>query len=69
MTYAGPFFFLVAQEITGDILLELTLESLKELEVNTFGKRFKIHNAILALREYTFGDKEVKSVTFGLNQV
>ncbi|KAI8368099.1 uncharacterized protein BYT42DRAFT_585272 [Radiomyces spectabilis] len=40
-----------AQEITGDILVELTLNSLKELEVNTFGKRFKIRTAITALRE------------------
>lgn len=43
----------VAQEITGDILLELNLEALKELEVNTFGKRFKIQSAINALREET----------------
>lgn len=41
------------QEITGDILLELTLDSLKELDVTTFGKRFKIHNAINALRQET----------------
>ncbi|KAF7730053.1 polar growth protein [Apophysomyces ossiformis] len=40
-----------AQEITGDILLELTVESLKELDVNTFGKRFKIYGAIVALHE------------------
>ncbi|KAF7728370.1 polar growth protein [Apophysomyces ossiformis] len=40
-----------AQEISGDILLELTLDSLKELDVSTFGKRFKIHSAIQALRE------------------
>ncbi|KAI9314135.1 hypothetical protein BX666DRAFT_1970688 [Dichotomocladium elegans] len=41
-----------AQEITGDILIELTLHSLKELDIDTFGKRFKIHIAILALREF-----------------
>ncbi|KAG0181035.1 polar growth protein [Apophysomyces sp. BC1034] len=40
-----------AQEITGDILLELTVESLKELDVNTFGKRFKLYGAIVALHE------------------
>ncbi|KAI8147658.1 hypothetical protein BJV82DRAFT_664884 [Fennellomyces sp. T-0311] len=39
------------QEITGDILLELTQQSLKELGIGTFGKRFKIHNAIQALRQ------------------
>ncbi|CEP16346.1 hypothetical protein [Parasitella parasitica] len=39
------------QEISGDVLLELTLESLKEIDVPTFGKRFKIHNAISALRQ------------------
>ncbi|KAI8063834.1 hypothetical protein BC940DRAFT_306959 [Gongronella butleri] len=41
----------VDQEITGDILLELSLQSLKEFDISTFGKRFKIHSAILALRE------------------
>ncbi|KAG2204699.1 hypothetical protein INT47_011995, partial [Mucor saturninus] len=39
------------QEISGDILLELTLDSLKELSVTTFGKRFKIHSAINVLRQ------------------
>lgn len=38
------------QEITGDILLELTLDSLKELQIDTFGKRFKIHSAINVLK-------------------
>ncbi|KAG0797336.1 hypothetical protein G6F26_001545 [Rhizopus arrhizus] len=38
------------QEITGDILLELTADSLKELQIDTFGKRFKIQNAITALK-------------------
>ncbi|KAG1070573.1 hypothetical protein G6F42_026117 [Rhizopus arrhizus] len=46
------------QEITGDILLELTLDSLKELDVTTFGKRFKIHNAINALRQETKKQKQ-----------
>ncbi|KAI9304338.1 hypothetical protein BJ944DRAFT_202856 [Cunninghamella echinulata] len=44
----------IEQEITGDILLELSLQSLKELNIDTFGKRFKIHSAILALREEIF---------------
>ncbi|KAI8380703.1 hypothetical protein BD560DRAFT_346975 [Blakeslea trispora] len=39
------------QEISGDILLELTLDSLKELQITTFGKRFKVHNAINSLRQ------------------
>ncbi|CEP14218.1 hypothetical protein [Parasitella parasitica] len=39
------------QEITGDILLELNMNSLKELDIPTFGKRFKLHTAISALRE------------------
>jgi hypothetical protein len=43
--------YFIDQEISGDILLELTLDSLKELQVTTFGKRFKIHNAINALRQ------------------
>ncbi|CDH49050.1 phospholipid binding protein [Lichtheimia corymbifera JMRC:FSU:9682] len=44
------------QEITGDVLLELTPESLKELDIGTFGKRHKIHNAIQALRQETLRD-------------
>ncbi|CAO3591763.1 unnamed protein product [Absidia cylindrospora] len=44
----------IEQEITGDILLELSLASLKELDIDTFGKRFKVHSAILALREELF---------------
>ncbi|KAI8339971.1 hypothetical protein BC941DRAFT_500569 [Chlamydoabsidia padenii] len=44
----------IEQEITGDVLLELSLQSLKELEIDTYGKRFKIHSAILALREEIF---------------
>ncbi|KAK4511887.1 Glyco_hydro_15 domain-containing protein [Mucor velutinosus] len=39
------------QEITGDVLLELNMNSLKELDIPTFGKRFKLHTAISALRE------------------
>ncbi|KAI9266004.1 hypothetical protein BY458DRAFT_215323 [Sporodiniella umbellata] len=41
------------QEITGDILLELTLDSLKELQIDTFGKRFKVHSAITKLKNET----------------
>lgn len=33
--------------------MELTVDSLKELNVGTFGKRFKIHNAIQSLKEET----------------
>ncbi|KAI9498401.1 hypothetical protein BDB00DRAFT_447296 [Zychaea mexicana] len=39
------------QEITGDVLLELTQQSLKELGIVTFGKRYKIHSAIQALKQ------------------
>jgi hypothetical protein len=39
------------QEISGDILLELTVDALKELKVNTFGKRFKLMNAINLLKK------------------
>ncbi|KAI9277881.1 hypothetical protein BY458DRAFT_504320 [Sporodiniella umbellata] len=41
-----------SQEITGDILLELNMDSLKELEVSTFGKRFRLKAVINALRKY-----------------
>ncbi|KAG2220772.1 hypothetical protein INT45_012265 [Circinella minor] len=36
----------IEQEITGDILLELTMDSLKELGITIYGKRFKIIQAI-----------------------
>ena len=56
-SWLQPIVFLIkiastAQEISGDILLELTLDALKEeLNVRTYGNRFKIHCAISALRE------------------
>ncbi|KAG2207479.1 hypothetical protein INT47_004227 [Mucor saturninus] len=40
-----------SQEITGDILLELNMDSLKELDVTTYGKRFKVLTALNLLRE------------------
>ncbi|KAI8055602.1 uncharacterized protein B0P05DRAFT_560663, partial [Gilbertella persicaria] len=39
------------QEITGDILLALDMNALKELNVPTFGKRFKLHTALTMLRK------------------
>lgn len=39
------------QEITGDILLDLNIEALKELGINTFGKRYKIMQAITLLKQ------------------
>ncbi|KAI8890156.1 PH-domain-containing protein, partial [Backusella circina FSU 941] len=42
------------QDITGDVLLELNMNSLKELDIPTFGKRFKVQNAINALRDEYF---------------
>lgn len=51
----------VDQEITGDILLELNIDALKELGINTFGKRYKIMQAITALKEST---TEVRSLSF-----
>lgn len=49
--YQYSLYIKIDQEISGDVLLELTLESLKELEVSTFGKRFKLLAAINVLRE------------------
>ena len=51
---------LLDQEISGDILLELTLESLKELQITTFGKRFKIHSAINGLKQESSSKKQQK---------
>lgn len=41
----------IDQEITGDILLDLNIEALKELGINTFGKRYKIMQAITLLKQ------------------
>ncbi|KAG0182148.1 polar growth protein [Apophysomyces sp. BC1034] len=40
----------IEQEITGDILLDLTIDSLKELGISTYGKRYKVMNAINKLK-------------------
>ncbi|KAL0093218.1 hypothetical protein F4703DRAFT_1730435 [Phycomyces blakesleeanus] len=40
----------IEQEITGDILLDLTIDSLKELGITTYGKRYKVMNAINKLK-------------------
>lgn len=39
------------QEISGDILLDLNIDALKELGITTFGKRYKIMQAITCLKE------------------
>ncbi|KAI8075922.1 uncharacterized protein B0P05DRAFT_546934 [Gilbertella persicaria] len=41
----------IDQEITGDILLDLNIDTLKELGITTFGKRYKIMQAITSLKE------------------
>ncbi|KAI8988214.1 hypothetical protein BDF20DRAFT_311967 [Mycotypha africana] len=41
----------IDQEITGDILLDLNIDTLKELGVSTFGKRYKIMQAINTLKD------------------
>ncbi|CEP17308.1 hypothetical protein [Parasitella parasitica] len=41
----------IDQEITGDILLDLNIDALKELGITTFGKRYKIMQAITSLKE------------------
>ncbi|KAF8929357.1 polar growth protein [Haplosporangium bisporale] len=47
----------IDNEISGAILLELNLNNLKELDINSFGKRFNIMNAITALKQATKGDR------------
>lgn len=39
------------QEITGDVLLDLTADALKELNIATYGKRYKIMQAIHELKD------------------
>ncbi|KAF9119866.1 polar growth protein [Mortierella sp. 14UC] len=54
----------VDNEISGAILLELNLNNLKELDINSFGKRFNIMNAITSLKQLTKGggDQSSKSL-------
>ncbi|KAG0041250.1 polar growth protein [Gryganskiella cystojenkinii] len=50
----------VDNEISGAILLELNLNNLKELDINSFGKRFNIMNAITTLKRATKSDSGPK---------
>ncbi|KAH8552505.1 hypothetical protein BGW37DRAFT_424072, partial [Umbelopsis sp. PMI_123] len=52
-----------SQEISGDILVDLTIDALKELDINTYGKRYKIMTAISALKE------EVARQEGGVNEI
>ncbi|KAF8946285.1 polar growth protein [Haplosporangium gracile] len=52
----------VDNEISGAILLELNLNNLKELDINSFGKRFNIMNAITSLKQVTKGEQTSKSL-------
>ncbi|KAF9333708.1 polar growth protein [Linnemannia elongata] len=56
----------IDNEISGAILLELNLNNLKELEINSFGKRFNIMNAITSLKQATKGDQGGKGQYTGL---
>ncbi|KAI9283189.1 hypothetical protein BY458DRAFT_486040 [Sporodiniella umbellata] len=47
----------IDQEITGDILLDLSIETLKELGIDTFGKRYKIMQAINSLKRNSSAEK------------
>ncbi|KAG9322788.1 hypothetical protein KVV02_005536 [Mortierella alpina] len=57
----------IDNEISGAILLELNLNNLKELEINSFGKRFNIMNAITFLKQTTKGDHGLKGQYGGLS--
>ena len=43
-------FSITEQEITGDILLSLTIDSLKELGIAAYGRRYKVMTAIEKLK-------------------
>lgn len=45
------------QDITGDILLELTLDAVKELGIPTYGKRYKVMLAINNLKAQQEGSR------------
>ncbi|EST05343.1 Pleckstrin [Kalmanozyma brasiliensis GHG001] len=42
-------------EISGDVLLEMDINILKEIDINAFGKRFQVANGIKELRAQTSG--------------
>ena len=42
--------YIIEQEITGDVLMDLTTDSLKELGINAYGRRYKIMAAIEKLK-------------------
>ncbi|CAG8447367.1 3324_t:CDS:10 [Dentiscutata heterogama] len=52
----------IENDITGDILLGLDLDSLKELNIMSYGKRVHIMNAINALKESSILNKDSDSL-------
>lgn len=54
-------------EISGEVLVELDMPSLKELDILAFGKRYTVMQAIKALREQFYtGEKASDTDTFGV---
>jgi hypothetical protein len=42
----------IGQEVTGDVLLDLTHDGLKELGITAYGRRYRIINSIDGLRRF-----------------
>ncbi|KAN0061152.1 hypothetical protein ACQY0O_006887 [Thecaphora frezii] len=51
----------VEHEITGDVLLEMDVNILKEIDIIAFGKRFQVANAIKELRKSVPGAEQATS--------
>jgi hypothetical protein len=50
----------IENDVTGDVLLDLTMHTLKEINIISFGKRVHIMNTITSLKEkYSMNDQEV----------
>jgi hypothetical protein len=63
------FLTLLEQEITGDVLLDLNMDTLKELGISAYGRRYKIMAAISKLRAATNTTQDQSKPEDDVNQV
>lgn len=67
--YLSPPLALLEQEITGDVLLDLNMDTLKELGISAYGRRYKIMAAISKLRAATTTAQDQSKTEDDVNQV
>ena len=54
----------IDNDVTGDVLLDLNMYTLKELNIMSFGKRVRIMNTITSLREKHLNNDKVNALAF-----